>query len=102
MSKTKTLSSKKKIDFELLQKILVHRSITSLLDDDTDNVWEDIELRIYPYPFFTSFQIFSMKKKASYKNPLNPKAPFKWVFMFIIPSTEPKRLTIDTKISNYL
>ena len=43
-----------------------------------------------------------MNKKARSKTPLNPKAPFKWVFVFIIPSTAPKRLTSDTNFSNYL
>ena len=43
-----------------------------------------------------------MKKKARSKIPLKPKAPFRWVFMDIIPSTAPKRLTIDTHFSNYL
>ena len=37
---------------------------------------------------------------ARSKNPLNPKAYFKWVFMNTIPSTAPKSLTSDTKISN--
>ena len=43
-----------------------------------------------------------MNKKDGYKNPLNPKAPFKWVFMDIIPSAAPKNLTSDTNFSNYL
>ena len=43
-----------------------------------------------------------MNKKARYKIPLNPKAPFKWVFMDIIPSATPKSLTSDTTFSNYL
>ena len=43
-----------------------------------------------------------MNKKAGSKIPLNPKAPFKWVFMDIIPSTVPKSLTGDTHFSNYL
>ena len=43
-----------------------------------------------------------MKKKARSKNPLKPKAPFEWVFMDIIPSTAPKRLTSDTTFSNYI
>ena len=41
------------------------------------NVWQDIELRIYPDPFFSSCQISPMNKKAGSKNPLRPKAPFK-------------------------
>ena len=43
-----------------------------------------------------------MNKNARYKIPLKPKAPFKWVFMDIIPSTAPKSLTSDTTFSNYL
>ena len=43
-----------------------------------------------------------MNKKARFKIPLKPKAPFKWVFMDIIPSTSPKSLTSDTIFSNYL
>ena len=37
-----------------------------------------------------------------FKIPLKPKAPFKWVFMNIIPSTTSKSLTSDTNFSNYL
>ena len=43
-----------------------------------------------------------MNKKARSKIPLKPKAPFKRVFMDIIPSTAPKILTSDTTFSNYL
>ena len=42
------------------------------------------------------------EKKARAKIPLKPKAPFKWVFMDIIPSTAPKSLTSDTTFSDYL
>ena len=78
-SKKKKLPARKKIALELLHKRLGHRSTRSLLAGDTTNVWEDVELRIDPYPFCTSCQISSMKKKARSKNPLKPKAPFKWV-----------------------
>ena len=43
-----------------------------------------------------------MNKKARSKLPLKSKAPFKWVFMDIIPSTAPNSLTNDTTFSNYL
>ena len=42
-----------------------------------------------------------MNKKARYKLPMKPKAPFKWVFMDIIPSTAPKSLTNDINFKNY-
>ena len=68
----------------------------------TESVWQDIELRIEPYHFCISFQISSINKKARSKTPLKPKAPFKWVFMEIIPETPPKSLTSETNIYNYI
>ena len=55
---------------------------------------------IDPDPFFTSCHIYSMNKKARSKNPLNPKAYFKWVFIDIILATAPIFLTSDTTLSN--
>ena len=81
---------------------LGHRYTISLLAGDTANFWEDIELRIYPEPFCTSCQISSMNEKARYEIPFKTKAPFKWVFVDIIPSTASKSLTSDTNFSNYL
>ena len=43
-----------------------------------------------------------MNKRARSKNTLNPKAPFKWVFMDIISETAPNVLTSDTTFPNYL
>ena len=86
----------------MLHQRLGHRYTRSLLSGDTANVWEDVELRIDPDPFFTACQITSMNKKAGSKIPLNPKAPFKWVLMNIIPSTAPESLTSDTTFSNYI
>ena len=100
MSKTKKLPSRKKTFLELLHQILGHISTISLIDGDTANFWEDIEPRIYPDPFFTSCEISSTNEKSRSKNPLNPKAPFKWVFMDIIPATAPKSLISDTIFSN--
>ena len=75
---------------------------TAIIAVDTSNVWEDVKRRIDPDTFGTSCKISSMNKKARSKIPLKPKAPFKWVFMGIIPSTAPKSLTNDTTVSNYL
>ena len=102
MSKTKKLPARKKIALELLHQILGHRSTRSLLAGDTANFWEDVELRIDPDPFCTSCQISSMNKKTRSKNTLNPKAPFKWVLMDIIPETAPKCLTSETTFNNCL
>ena len=102
MEKSKKNPARKKIDLELLHQRLGHRSTKSLISGDTANVWEDVDIRIDPDPFCTSCQISSMNKKARSKIPLKPKAPFKWVFMNIIPSTAPKILTNDTTFSNYL
>ena len=43
-----------------------------------------------------------MTKKTRSKNPLNPKSPFKWGFMDIIPSIAPTSVTSETNFSNYL
>ena len=93
---------KKKISLELMNQRLGHRYTRSFISGDTANVWEDVELRIDPDPFCTSCKISSMNKKARSKLPLKPKAPLKWVFMDIIPSTAPKSLTNDTNFQNYL
>ena len=63
---------------------------------DTESFRQNIELRIYPDPFFTSCHISSMNKKARSKNPLKPKANFKWVFVDIIPAASPKHFTSET------
>ena len=61
-SKKNKLLARKKISLELLHQRLGHRSTRLLLSGNTDNVWGDVELRIYPDPFCTSCQIYSMKK----------------------------------------
>ena len=73
-----------------------------MLDGGIDNVWKYIELRIDPDPFCISCKIYSINKKARCKNPLKPKAPFKWVFIDTIPTKAPKSLTSDTNFSNYI
>ena len=101
-SKKNKSPERKEIALELLHQRLGNRSTISLLAGDTAHFWEYVELRIDPEPFFTSCQISSMNKKDRSKIPLNPKSPFKWFFMDIIPSTAPKSLTSDTTFSNYI
>ena len=67
MSKSKKIAPRNKVALELLHHILGHRSTISSMAGDTANVWKDIELRIDPDPFCTSFQISSINKKARYK-----------------------------------
>ena len=67
MSKTKKLPSRNKIALELSHQRLGHRSTRPLVAGYTANIWEDIEARIDPDPFFTSFQISSMNKNARSK-----------------------------------
>ena len=102
MESSKKNPKGKKIALELMHQRLGDRSTRSLIDGDTANVWEDAELKTDPDPFCTSCKISSMNKKARSKLPLKPKAPFKWVFMDIIPSTAPKSLTNDTNFKNYV
>ena len=63
---------------------------------DTANVWQDLEFRVDPDPFCTSFQISSINENARSKNPLKPKAHIKQIFIYIIPATSPKFLTSET------
>ena len=56
--------------------------IMSEVSDVIPGSFEDIELRIYPYPFCTSCQIYSMNKNDRSKIPLKPKTPFKWVYRY--------------------
>ena len=84
----------------LLYQILIHRSTKSILDEDTDNVLQDIELRVYPEPFFTSYQISTVNTNLRSKTQLKPKTLFKWVFMGTNPALSPRILTKDTTFSN--
>ena len=102
MESSKKNPKRSKIALELMHQRLGHRSTRSLIAGDTTNIWEDAELKIYPDPFCTPCKISSMNKKARSKLPLKPKAPSKWVFMDMIPSTAPKSLTNDTNFQNYL
>ena len=54
---------RKKIALELMHQRLGHRSTRSLVAGDTDNVWEDAELKINADPFCTSCKISSLNKK---------------------------------------
>ena len=89
-SKINKLPARNRIALELLHQILGYRYTRSLLAGDTANIWEYIELIIDPDLFCTSCQISSTNKTDRYKNPLKPKAPFKWIFMDIIPSASSK------------
>ena len=81
---------------------LGHRSIRSLLAGDTENVWQYIEFRVDPDPFFTSCHISTINKKPGSKTPINPRTPYKWMSMDIIPAISSISLTKDTTFSNYL
>ena len=102
MPKKNKLPARNKISLELMHQRLWHRYTGSFLTGYTENLWEDVELIIDPDPFCKSCQISSMNKNDISKIPLKPKAPFRWVFMDIIPSTTPKSFTSDTTFSNYL
>ena len=81
---------------------LGHRYIRSLLDGYTENVWQDIELRVETDPFCTSCQISTINKKARSKTPLKYRTHFRWLFMDIIPVTYSTSLTKDTNFDNKL
>ena len=92
MSKNNKSPARNKIVLELLHQRLGHRYTRSLLAGDTDNVWEDIEIKIDPCSFCKSCQNSSINKKDRSGISLKPKAPFKLVFMNIVPSTAYKCL----------
>ena len=82
---------------DLLHQRLGHMSTRSQLDEDTENVWQDIEIRVDPDTFCTPCQIFTINKNSILKTTLNPNKPFKWVLMDIVPA---KRLTKYTTFYN--
>ena len=79
ISITKKLSAIKKIALKLLHHRLCYRYTRSLLAGDTSKVWEDIEIRINPDPFFSSCKLSSMNKNVRSKNTLNTKSSLNWV-----------------------
>ena len=87
---------------ELLHQRLGHRSTMSLLAIDTANIWQDIEIMVDTNPLFTSCQISTINKNSRSKTPLNPKTPFKWVLVEIIPAISSNSLTKYTIFTNYL
>ena len=83
MSKSKKLPSINKVTLELLYRRLGQRCTRSLMAGYTENICNYIELSTDPDPSCTSCQISSMNKKSRSKNPLKPKAPFKWVLRIL-------------------
>ena len=67
ISKTMKFTPRNKIAFELLHQILGHRSTISLLDRDTANIWEDVELIIDQDPFFQIMSNLFNKKRTRSK-----------------------------------
>ena len=63
MSKSKELVPKKKVDLGLLQHTLGNIYTRSFMAGYNATVWHNIDLRIDPDPFFTSWKISSMKKR---------------------------------------
>ena len=79
MYKSKKIAPRKKVALELLHHRLGHMYTRSFMAGDTPIFCQDIEIWIDSDPFCTSCQISSMNKKARSKNPLKPKALFKWI-----------------------
>ena len=78
-----------------------NRYTKSLLDVDTANIWQYIELGVYPDPFCISCQISTINKNLRSNTPLKFKTPIKWVFVDIVPAISSKSLTKDTDSSSY-
>ena len=73
-----------------------------LLDGDTTNIWQDIDLRVDPEPLCTSCHIYIIIERSRSKTPLNTNTPFKWVLMDLIQAISSKQITKDTNFANYL
>ena len=86
----------------LLHQRLGNLSIRLLLSGDTANVWQEIELRVDHEPLCSSYQIYTINTKSRSGTPLNPKTPFKWVFIVITPDISYKIITKETTFANYL
>ena len=71
-SKSQKQIPKKKVYLELLHQILWHGSTRSLLAGDTENVWQDIDLRVDTDPFCKSFQISTINQILNQIHILNP------------------------------
>ena len=65
-------------------------------------IWQEIELWVYPDPLFTSCHIYRINTNSISKIPLKPKTDSKWVFMDIIQEKSSKRLTKYTPFDSYL
>ena len=94
--------SKKKASLESWNHGLWHRPTRPILSGYNANIWQDVEIKVDPDPFYTSYQISMINKKARSKIPSKSKKPSKWLFMDITPGTTSKTLTKDTTYSNYI
>ena len=101
-SKAQKKIPKRKVFLELLYQRLGHRSKRSLLDGDIECFGQDIELRVYPDPFYIPCQISTINKRSRSKTPLKSNTYFKWLFIDIIPATSYKSFKKYTTFSNYL
>ena len=99
-SKSQKHIPKKEVSLELLHQVLGQIYTRSILVGYTENLWQDIDIRLDPDPFCIPCQISTINKKAISKTPLKSKTPFKGVFMKIIPATSSKSITKDTTFSN--
>ena len=69
------------------------------MDGYTKNLFKDIELKIYPDPFFTSCQIYSMKKRLGLKS-IKSKSTLQVGFNGHNTINSTKNLTSNTTCSN--
>ena len=68
MSKSKKIAPRKKVALGLLHHRLGHISTVSLMDGYTENVWQDIVLRIYPDLFAHHVRYIQLIKRLGPKN----------------------------------
>ena len=71
--KSQKKTPKRKVSLELFHHGLGNRSTRSILDGDTENAWQDIELRVHHDSYCTLCQIYTRNKKDRSKLLINTK-----------------------------
>ena len=72
------------------------------MDEYTEKVWQDIDLRVDTATLCTSCHISAINKQDRSKTLLKANTYFKRVLMDIIPDTSFKSFTKETTFDNYL
>ena len=91
------------VSLDLLHARLGHRSTRALLAAFAADMWRDVEVKLSPDPFCTSYnKIAIITKRNRSKVPMGAENPLVRVFMDIIPAPHKSSFDPDCDLSNYL